>query len=50
MDLKDKIEDVAVQDLIPYNQNPKKHPEEQLKKIANSIQEFGSLSFSNRIL
>ena len=28
-------------ELKPYPQNAKKHPEEQIKKIANSIREFG---------
>lgn len=32
---------MAVQDIRPYEQNAKKHPEEQVEHIANSIREFG---------
>ena len=30
-----------VEDLKPYGKNQKKHPDEQIEKIANSIREFG---------
>ncbi|MBO8180281.1 MAG: ParB N-terminal domain-containing protein [Archaeoglobus sp.] len=36
-----KIEHVPLDKIIPYVNNPKKHPEEQIKKIASSILEFG---------
>ena len=32
---------MAVQDIRPYEKNAKKHPEEQVEHIANSIREFG---------
>ena len=35
------IEYVDIDELVPYVNNPKEHPEEQLKKIASSIREFG---------
>jgi len=36
-----KVEYVPLNQLIPYVNNPKKHPPEQVKKIASSIKEFG---------
>lgn len=36
-----KIEMVAVEDITPYKKNAKKHPDEQVEHIANSIKEFG---------
>jgi len=35
------IELVAVDTLIPYGNNPKAHPEEQVNKIASSIKNYG---------
>lgn len=32
---------MAVEDIRPYEKNAKKHPEEQVEHIANSIREFG---------
>jgi len=39
-----RIESIAVDKLIPYVNNAKKHTEEQVTKIASSIREFGFLS------
>lgn len=36
-----KIELVAVKDIIPYENNAKEHPEEQVEQIIRSITEFG---------
>lgn len=36
-----KIINIAPSELIPYSRNAKRHPAEQVKKIANSIKEFG---------
>lgn len=36
-----KIEYVNINDLKKYHKNAKKHPKEQVKRIANSIKEFG---------
>jgi hypothetical protein len=36
-----KVEAWLIKDLQPYEKNAKKHPKEQVKKIANSIREFG---------
>lgn len=36
-----KIEYVNIHDLKKYHKNAKKHPKEQVKRIANSIKEFG---------
>lgn len=36
-----KIIDKSVRDLKPYPQNAKKHPDNQVEFIANSIREFG---------
>ena len=41
MELYDKVEKVAVDELIPYYNNPKEHPEEQVDKIASSIKHYG---------
>ena len=35
------IVDTPIKDIRPYEKNAKKHPEKQVKQIANSIQEFG---------
>ena len=35
------IENIAIKDIKPYERNAKKHPEEQVEHIANSIKEFG---------
>jgi ParB family chromosome partitioning protein len=40
-DLFDRVERVARDDLIPYANNPKEHPEEQVNKIASSIKNYG---------
>lgn len=40
----EKIESIPVEKLIPYVNNAKKHPEEQVTKIAASIREFGFLA------
>jgi len=40
-EIKDKIIRKNVDQLIPYPNNPKKHPDEQIDKIAGSIQEYG---------
>lgn len=37
----DKVKRMPVKDLIPYHQNPKMHPPEQVDKIASSIKHFG---------
>ena len=36
-----KIEYISPSELVPYSRNAKRHPAEQVKKIANSIKEFG---------
>ena len=36
-----KTEDLSINDLIPYGGNAKKHPAEQVARIADSIREFG---------
>lgn len=36
-----KIEYISVQDLKPYANNAKRHPDEQIEQIKASIQEFG---------
>lgn len=35
-----KIEDINLEDLIPYEHNNKIHTEEQIERIANSLKEF----------
>lgn len=37
----DRVELVDVDKLIPYHNNPKTHPEEQVDKIASSIKNYG---------
>ena len=39
-----KIIELPLRDVHPYERNAKKHPPEQVKKIARSIEEFGFLS------
>jgi len=41
MELYDKVERAKVDELIPYYNNPKEHPEEQVEKIASSIEQYG---------
>lgn len=36
-----KIELVNIEDIIPYKNNAKEHPKEQIEQIVNSIKEFG---------
>jgi 16S rRNA G966 N2-methylase RsmD len=36
-----KIDEINVNDIKPYEKNAKKHPEEQIKRISNSIKAFG---------
>lgn len=40
-ELHDNIEKISPKDLIPYNNNPKSHPSEQVDKIASSIKNYG---------
>ena len=35
------VEYIAPGELTPYGKNAKRHPAEQVKRIANSIKEFG---------
>lgn len=37
----DKVERRSVKELIPYDRNPKSHPDEQIEQLANSITEWG---------
>lgn len=37
-----EVRDMAVADLVPYANNAKKHPKEQIDQIAESISEFGN--------
>ena len=37
----DKVKRVKVSKLIPYDRNPKIHPDNQIKELANSISEWG---------
>lgn len=37
----DRIKLINIEELKPYKNNPKKHPKEQINKIAESISEFG---------
>ena len=39
--MKYDIEFIKVDDLHPYEKNAKKHPQEQIDYIKNSIKEFG---------
>lgn len=40
-EIHDNVQLEHVDQLIPYPNNPKKHPDEQISKIASSIQEYG---------
>ena len=40
-ELYDRVERVSRDELIPYSNNPKEHPEEQVNKIASSIKNYG---------
>jgi len=40
-DLKDNVTIRPLNDILPYGENPKDHPQEQVDKIASSIQRFG---------
>lgn len=37
----DQIVKIKVDDLIPYDRNPKVHPDSQIEQLANSIREWG---------
>jgi hypothetical protein len=37
----DSVKKRSVEEIIPYDRNPKLHPEAQVKQIANSIREWG---------
>jgi hypothetical protein len=39
--LEDNVEIVPRDELIPYTNNPKEHPEKQVKRIASSIKNYG---------
>lgn len=41
MKIRDKIELVKLNDLLPYPKNAKKHDESQIKKLMHAIQNFG---------
>jgi DNA modification methylase len=41
VDIKDNTELVKPENLIPYANNPKEHPEKQVDKIASSIKNYG---------
>jgi hypothetical protein len=41
IDIQDKVEVVEIDELLPYSNNPKEHPDEQVEKIASSIKNFG---------
>ena len=40
-DLFDEVDLVPLDEIIPYANNPKEHPDEQVKKIASSIKHYG---------
>lgn len=40
-EIADRIEMADIDALIPYSNNPKEHPEGQIKKIASSIKNYG---------
>lgn len=40
-DLHDDVAIRPLNDIVPYGENPKDHPQEQVDKIASSIQRFG---------
>ena len=37
----DAVERRSVKDLVPYDRNPRVHPQEQIDQLANSIEEWG---------
>jgi hypothetical protein len=39
--ISDKIVKMSVEEILPYHNNPKKHPAEQVDKIASSIRHYG---------
>jgi len=41
VELYDDVERVPVEDLVPYVNNPKDHPENQIEKLVSSIKNFG---------
>ena len=41
MKIADKVVKIKTEKLIPYHNNPKQHPAEQIDKIASSIKNFG---------
>jgi len=41
IDIQHDVELVETDTLIPYTNNPKEHPDEQVKKIASSIKNYG---------
>ena len=41
------IENINIEQLIPYARNSRKHPKEQIEQLAKSIKEFG---FTNPVL
>jgi ParB-like chromosome segregation protein Spo0J len=41
IDIEHDVELVDTDTLIPYTNNPKEHPDEQVKKIASSIKNYG---------
>lgn len=36
-----EVKQIPLAQIVPYERNAKKHPEEQVRQIANSIREFG---------
>jgi len=38
-----KVEDLAIQQLTPYQNNPRLHPKQQIDKLARAINDFGFL-------
>lgn len=40
----DKVQEVSIEKLVPYERNAKIHDAEQVKKIAHSIKEFGFIN------
>jgi hypothetical protein len=39
--IRDDVEHVSLDEILPYGENPKTHPDEQIEKIASSIKRFG---------
>ena len=35
------VKNIPIEQIKPYEKNAKKHPEEQVQQIANSLREFG---------